>query len=100
MLNMQALFIAYASDFRMLTFFAICTLPVAFIIGSTNATFRERAWAPFGPDPPVLRKPIEPCHFPPKAEYPVTPRLVSRTTLSAHCNVPALGGQNIGTHHD
>ena len=42
MLNMQALIIAYANDFRMLTFFALLALPVAFVIGPTKATFIER----------------------------------------------------------
>jgi DHA2 family multidrug resistance protein len=46
MLNMQALIIAYANDFRMLTLFAILALPVAFIIGPTKATFNERFRAP------------------------------------------------------
>jgi MFS transporter, DHA2 family, multidrug resistance protein len=46
MLNMQALIIAYANDFRMLTFFALLALPVAFVIGPTKATFIERTKAP------------------------------------------------------
>jgi DHA2 family multidrug resistance protein len=46
MLNMQALIIAYANDFRMLTVFALLTLPVAFIIGPTKAIFNERFRAP------------------------------------------------------
>ena len=46
MLNMQALIIAYANDFRMLTIFALLALPVAFIIGPTKATFNERFRAP------------------------------------------------------
>jgi MFS transporter, DHA2 family, multidrug resistance protein len=50
MLNMQALIIAYANDFRMLTVFALCALPVAFIIGKTKATFIERT----KPPPPGL----------------------------------------------
>ncbi len=48
MLNMQALIIAYANDFRMLTFFALLALPVAFVIGPTKATFIERTRAPPG----------------------------------------------------
>jgi DHA2 family multidrug resistance protein len=39
MLNMQALIIAYSHDFWLLMAFAICALPVAFIIGPTKATF-------------------------------------------------------------
>jgi DHA2 family multidrug resistance protein len=58
MLNTQALIIAYANDFRMLTFFAICALPVAFIIGPTKATFRERTKAP--PARPQQRPPQKP----------------------------------------
>jgi DHA2 family multidrug resistance protein len=46
MLNMQALIIAYANDFRMLTFFALLALPAAFVIGPTRATFIERTKAP------------------------------------------------------
>jgi DHA2 family multidrug resistance protein len=46
MLSMQALIISYANDFRMLTFFALLALPVAFVIGPTKATFRERTKAP------------------------------------------------------
>ncbi|MDQ8730924.1 DHA2 family efflux MFS transporter permease subunit [Bradyrhizobium sp. LHD-71] len=46
MLNMQALIIAYANDFRLLTFFALLALPVAFIIGPTKAIFLERTQAP------------------------------------------------------
>jgi DHA2 family multidrug resistance protein len=56
MLNMQALIIAYANDFRLLTFFALCTLPVAFVIGKTKATFLERTKAP----PPTARPPQKP----------------------------------------
>lgn len=52
MLNMQALIIAYANDFRLLTFFALCALPVAFIIGPTKATFNERTKAPPVASPP------------------------------------------------
>ena len=52
MLNMQALIIAYANDFRMLTFFALLALPVAFVIGPTKATFIERTKAP----PPAGRQ--------------------------------------------
>jgi DHA2 family multidrug resistance protein len=46
MLNTQALIIAYANDFRMLTFFALLALPVAFVIGPTRATFIERTKVP------------------------------------------------------
>jgi DHA2 family multidrug resistance protein len=46
MLNMQALIIAYANDFRMMTIFALCALPVAFVIGKTRATFIERTRPP------------------------------------------------------
>jgi DHA2 family multidrug resistance protein len=46
MLNTQALIIAYANDFRMLTFFALLALPVAFVIGPTKATFLERTKVP------------------------------------------------------
>lgn len=46
MLNMQALIIAYANDFRMMTIFALCALPVAFVIGKTKATFIERTRPP------------------------------------------------------
>ena len=57
MLNMQALIIAYANDFRMLTFFALCALPVAFIIGPTKATFSERFDAPPPAGPPQQQRP-------------------------------------------
>jgi DHA2 family multidrug resistance protein len=46
MLNMQALIIAYANDFRLMTIFALCALPVAFVIGKTRATFIERTRPP------------------------------------------------------
>ena len=52
MLNMQALIIAYANDFRMLTVFALLALPVAFIIGPTKAIFNERFQAPPANGPP------------------------------------------------
>ncbi len=52
MLNMQALIIAYANDFRMLTVFALLALPVAFIIGPTKAIFNERFQAPPANSPP------------------------------------------------
>jgi MFS transporter, DHA2 family, multidrug resistance protein len=51
MLNMQALIIAYANDFRMLTVFALLALPAAFVIGPTKATFIERTRAPPGQAP-------------------------------------------------
>jgi DHA2 family multidrug resistance protein len=51
MLNMQALIIAYANDFRMLTVFALLALPVAFVIGPTKATFIERTKAPPSGEP-------------------------------------------------
>ena len=56
MLDMQALIIAYANDFRLLTFFALCALPIAFVIGKTKATFNERFQAP-----PVQRPQGEPA---------------------------------------
>ena len=56
MLDMQALIIAYANDFRLLTFFALCALPVAFIIGKTKDTFLERT----KPPPPTARPPQHP----------------------------------------
>jgi MFS transporter, DHA2 family, multidrug resistance protein len=61
MLNMQALMIAYANDFRMLTFFALLALPVAFVIGPTKATFAERTKAPptTGPRPQMQAEPAE-----------------------------------------
>jgi MFS transporter, DHA2 family, multidrug resistance protein len=61
MLNMQALMIAYANDFRMLTFFALLALPVAFVIGPTKATFAERTKAPptMGPRPQMQAEPAE-----------------------------------------
>jgi MFS transporter, DHA2 family, multidrug resistance protein len=46
MLNMQALIIAYANDFRLLTVFALCALPFALIIGKTKETFREKTRVP------------------------------------------------------
>jgi DHA2 family multidrug resistance protein len=52
-LNMQALIMAYAHDFQLLTIFAICALPVAFIIGPTKATFLKATRVP----PPVAPKP-------------------------------------------
>jgi DHA2 family multidrug resistance protein len=62
MLNTQALIIAYANDFRLLTLFALCTLPVAFIIGKTKDTFLERT----KPPPPTARPPQHPP--PPKPQ--------------------------------
>src|SRR6185436_15742943 len=61
MLNMQALIIAYGNDFRMLTIFAILTLPVAFIIGPTKTTFNERFRAPPGGGRPPQRPHSEPA---------------------------------------
>jgi DHA2 family multidrug resistance protein len=46
MLNMQALIIAYANDFRLMTIFALCALPFVFVIGKTRATFIERTRPP------------------------------------------------------
>jgi DHA2 family multidrug resistance protein len=60
MLNMQALIIAYANDFRMLTLLALCALPAAFIVGPTKATFRERTQAP----PTARPSPQRPPHTP------------------------------------
>lgn len=61
MLSMQALIISYGNDFRMLTFFALLALPVAFVIGPTKATFRERTKAPptTSPRPQVQAEPAE-----------------------------------------
>jgi DHA2 family multidrug resistance protein len=64
MLNMQALIIAYANDFRMLTLLALCALPVAFIIGPTKATFRDRTKAPPTGRPPPQRPPQKPLDEP------------------------------------
>jgi MFS transporter, DHA2 family, multidrug resistance protein len=52
MLNMQALIIAYANDFRMLTLFTLCALPAAFVIGKTRETYLERTKAPPPGQPP------------------------------------------------
>jgi DHA2 family multidrug resistance protein len=63
-LNTQALIIAYAHDFQLLTIFAICALPVAFIIGPTKATFLKAVQVPpVPPKPPALesRVRIEPA---------------------------------------
>jgi DHA2 family multidrug resistance protein len=56
MLSMQALIIAYANDFRLLTIFALCALPVALIIGKTKETFREKTRVPVE----LQRRPPEP----------------------------------------
>lgn len=61
MLHMQALIIAYANDFRMLTFFALLALPVAFVIGPTKATFIERTKPPEPPARPPQRPVGEPA---------------------------------------
>jgi MFS transporter, DHA2 family, multidrug resistance protein len=66
MLNIQALIIAYANDFRMLTVLALCALPVAFIIGPTKATFRDRTQAPLAGRPQPQRPPAEPRSSGPK----------------------------------
>lgn len=60
-LNMQALIIAYANDFRMLTFFALATVPVAFIIGRTKKTFREKTMRPPATPPPPPKPQGEPA---------------------------------------
>jgi DHA2 family multidrug resistance protein len=60
MLNMQALIIAYANDFRLMTIFALCALPVGFVIGKTRATFIERTRPPSaGPSPVPRAEPAE-----------------------------------------
>ena len=54
---MQALIIAYGNDFRMLTFFALLALPVAFVIGPTKATFNQRIQRASGGAKPPPQKP-------------------------------------------
>lgn len=51
MVSVQAQIIAFAHDYQLVMVFILCTIPLAFLIGSTKATLRRQA---AGPDHAVM----------------------------------------------
>jgi DHA2 family multidrug resistance protein len=46
MVNVQAEIIAFSLDYQMVMVFILCTIPLAFMIGSSRASLRKQAVAP------------------------------------------------------
>ena len=46
MVNLQSLIISYSHDFWLMMLFTLCAAPVAFVLGPTKATFREKTMRP------------------------------------------------------
>ena len=42
MVNLQSLIMSYSHDFRLMMLFTLCAAPVAFVVGPTKQTFREK----------------------------------------------------------
>jgi DHA2 family multidrug resistance protein len=46
MVNLQSLIMSYGHDFFLVMLFTLLSLPVAFVIGPTRATFRQKTMRP------------------------------------------------------